>query len=135
MKYTLFMLAIALLASCSSPTSGLQTTKSSDSKEMSLDDSEASREFALETYLQRTPGVVVNGSGQNATVQVRGVNSFSGNTQPLFVINGTDSGQNYGRVADLLRGVKIKSVEVLKGSDATLYGARGGGGVIVIKTE
>jgi len=135
MKYTLFFVAVVFLASCSSPTSGLQTTKSSDSKEMSLSDEELSQEFALEMYLQRTPGVVVNGSGENATVQVRGVNSFSGNTQPLFVINGMDSGQNYGRVANLLRGVKIKSVEVLKGSDATLYGARGGGGVIVIKTQ
>ncbi len=135
MKYTLFFIAVTFLASCSSPTSGLQTTKSSDSKEMSLGDNEVSQEFALETYLQRTPGVVVNGSSQHATVQVRGVNSFGSNTQPLFIINGTDSGQNYGRVADLLRGVDIKSVEVLKGSDATLYGARGGGGVIVIKTQ
>lgn len=125
------------MVACSSikSTNNTQTNVNDNSNEMELSDAEVNPEFALETYLRRTAGVVVNGSGVNATVQVRGINSFTGNTQPLFVINGTDVGSNYNNAASLLRGMKIKSVEVLKGSDASFYGVRGSGGVIVIRAE
>lgn len=106
-----------------------------DTGEMSLADNQVNPENNLESYLNRTAGVRVLGSGQNATVQIRGVNSYGSNTQPLFLVNGTDVGQNYSNAATLVRGMKIKSVRVLKGSDATFYGIRGAGGVVVIKTE
>lgn len=102
---------------------------------MELSKNETSAEFALETYLRKTPGVNVMGSGENARVQVRGVNSFNQNSQPLFIVNGSQIGQNYSVAANMLRGMTIKSVRVLKDSDATLYGARGAGGVIIIKAE
>ncbi|MEN0048606.1 MAG: TonB-dependent receptor plug domain-containing protein [Bacteroidota bacterium] len=134
---TLLFFGVLLMVACSSikSTNNTQTNVNDNSNEMELSDAEVNPEFALETYLRRTAGVVVNGSGVNATVQVRGINSFTGNTQPLFVINGTDVGSNYNNAASLLRGMKIKSVEVLKGSDASFYGVRGSGGVIVIRAE
>ncbi len=89
----------------------------------------------LEAYLLRTSGVNFNGTGTNATVTVRGINSFVGNTGPLFILNGTDVGQNYGTVAGMVRGMEIKSLTVLKGSDASIYGVRGSGGVIVIQAK
>ncbi len=106
-----------------------------DAKEMRIDKKELNPEFALETYLRRTPGVTMQGSGNNAKVTIRGVNSFTQNTEPLFVVNGNPVGNTYARAANLVRGMEIKSVRVLKGSDATIYGVRGGGGVVVISAK
>ncbi len=89
----------------------------------------------LEAYLRRTSGVSVNGTGANATILVRGVNSINANTGPLFVLNGQDIGRDYGRAVNLVRGMNIQSLAVLKGSDATIFGTRGSGGVIVIKAQ
>lgn len=136
MKNFILMLTLGLfLAGCSTSKQSSSDASKTEDRSMALSDSEVSAENALESYLNRTPGVVVNGSGSNARVQVRGVNSFSGNTEPLFIINGNDVGNNYQRAASLLRGMKIKSVEVLKNADASLYGVRGAGGVILIKAE
>lgn len=137
LTYTFLLLGTAFVFACSSTkvTENTQTEKDKNRNKMELSDSEVNPEFALEGYLKRTPGVIVRGSGVNATVQIRGVNSFGGNTQPLFVINGNAIGSSYSAAADILRGMKIKSVEVLKGSDASLYGVRGSGGVIVVKAQ
>lgn len=103
-----------------------------DAKEMRIDKRELNPEFALETYLRRTPGVTLQGSGNNAKVTIRGVNSLTLNTEPLFIINGNPVGNTYVRAANVVRGMEIKSVKVLKGSDASLYGVRGAGGVVII---
>ena len=107
-----------------------------DTNEIKIDENQqVNNEFALENYLKRAPGVVMLGSGSNARVQIRGVNSFNSGTEPLFVVNGTQIGNSYSQAVNVVRGLKITSVKVLKDSDATLYGVRGGNGVIVIKTE
>lgn len=137
MKKILFFFVLGCFYSACSPTTGAKqsSTLNRDTGEMVLADNAVNPENNLESYLDRTAGVRVMGSGQNATVQIRGVNSFSGSTQPLFLVNGTDVGQNYSNAANLVRGMKIKSVKVLKGADATLYGLRGSGGVVVIKAQ
>jgi len=130
---TLIFLLFLFLTSCavSNTKAGMQK----DYQMIELEDNEVTPENNLESYLNRVAGVIVNGSGQNATVQVRGVNSFGGSTQPLFVLNGTDIGSDYSIAAGAVRNLKIKSVRVLKDSDATLYGVRGAGGVIVITAD
>jgi len=137
MKKLVFLFVFACFYAACSPTTVNRSasTLDRDTGEMELADNQVNPENNLESYLNRTAGVRMLGSGQNATVQIRGVNSYGGNTQPLFVINGTDVGQNYSSAAGLVRGMKIKSVRVLKGSDATFYGLRGAGGVVVIKAE
>ena len=134
--YRIAILCLVLASMVSSCVSSVKTTeKGKDYKTVKLSDNEVSPENNLESYLNRVAGVTVNGSGQNATVQVRGVNSFGGNTQPLFILNGTDIGKNYATAAGAVRGLKISSVRVLKDSDATFYGVRGAGGVIVISAK
>lgn len=137
MKKIIFFFAFACFGVACSPTTIDKGAAplNRETGEMILSDNQVNPENNLESYLNRTAGVRVLGSGQNAKVQVRGVNSYASNTQPLFVINGTDVGQNYSNAANLVRGMKIKSVRVLKGSDATFYGLRGAGGVVVIKAE
>ena len=137
MKKLLFFFSFVCLYTACSPTTANKgtSTLNRETGEMSLADNQVNPENNLESYLNRTAGVRVLGSGQNATVQIRGVNSISSNTQPLFLVNGTDVGQNYSNAANLVRGMKITSVRVLKGSDATFYGLRGAGGVVVIKAK
>ncbi|MEM7369461.1 MAG: TonB-dependent receptor plug domain-containing protein [Bacteroidota bacterium] len=87
----------------------------------------------LADHLRKVSGLVVSGKGQNVNIRVRGVNSINGSTEPLFVLDGTPLGDNYGSVADAINPNDIKSIRVLKGADATLYGTRGANGVILIR--
>ncbi len=136
--FTTSLCFILLLSSCSQKTTAASQqngASSSTGKTDPTDPQILDPINPLEAYLQRTSGVNFNGTGDNATVTIRGVNSFGGNTGPLFVLNGTDVGQNYSTVAAMVRGMQIKSVAVLKGSDASIYGVRGSGGVIVIRAQ
>ena len=82
--------------------------------------------------------------GQGAYMTIRGVNSLNANAQPLIVIDGNIIDPEYERTSlhegyynNLLAGLdpeNVESIEVLKNGTA-LYGAKGGNGVIVIKTK
>lgn len=102
-------------------------------------------------------GVQIQGSpstlGGSSRITIRGANSFLGNNQPLFVIDGvpvnnsnfSNSSQqrgfgsgdyDYGNMAGDIDPQSIKSVNVLKGAAATaLYGSRGANGVILITSK
>jgi len=71
--------------------------------------------------------------GGNSLVQIRGVSSINGNTEPLFIIDGAPVDEDNFRS---LNPQDIASVDVLKDAGATaIYGNRGANGVIVIKTR
>lgn len=88
----------------------------------------------LDTYLRNVPGVMVLGNGGSAKVRIRGLeNSFTGNSDPLFVINGQVIEGGYGAVVNTIPVGTIKSVSVLKDAASTgIYGSRGANGVIVV---
>jgi TonB-dependent SusC/RagA subfamily outer membrane receptor len=90
--------------------------------------------LSLADMLRQTSGVTVTGQGNNVSVRVGGVSSF-GPSEPLYIVNGTDSGNSYAQVAGMLNTNEIISITVLKGNDAAIYGSRGGNGVIVIRTK
>ncbi len=71
--------------------------------------------------------------GGNAVVNIRGVGSINGETEPLFIIDGTPvDGDNFRS----LNPNEIASISVLKDAGATaIYGNRGANGVIVIETK
>ena len=92
-------------------------------------------------------------SGSATNVTVRGLSSFSGSNQALFIVDGipfsndTNTSQN-GAAGNFVNGAtsgsrfldldpnNIASVEVLKGlAAATLYGTQGKNGVILITTK
>lgn len=68
-------------------------------------------------------GVMVNGS----TIRIRGVGTLSGNTTPLFIVNGMPVSS-----LDYVSPSQVESISVLKDSSAAIYGVRGANGVIVI---
>ncbi len=79
---------------------------------------------------------IQTGSGQpgaNSVVNIRGVTSINGDTEPLFIIDGAPVDQDNFRS---LNPNEIASISVLKDAGATaIYGNRGANGVIIIKTK
>ncbi len=71
----------------------------------------------------KVPGVSVTGN----KITIRGVNSIMLSTDPLFVVDGVVVNS-----IDNISPRMVKSISVLKGSDAAIYGSRGAGGVILI---
>jgi TonB-linked SusC/RagA family outer membrane protein len=79
---------------------------------------------------------ITTGNGQpggNSTINLRGVSSLSGNTEPLFIIDGIPVDEDNFRS---LNPNDIESLSVLKDAGATaIYGNRGANGVVLIKTR
>jgi len=92
----------------------------------------------IQTLQGQVPGLnIATGSGQpgasNTAVVLRGLGSISGNTGPLYVIDGVPASSAQFRA---LNPNDIESVTVLKDSGATaIYGNRGANGVIKIDTQ
>lgn len=132
MKYLFStVMLLVFFLSCSQQTTKTASPERSDYQFASA----VTRQTALEIYLRKEPGVIVRGSGENATVSIRGVISFSDNIEPLFVINGNQVGHNYQNALAIVSEMEITSLKVLKGPDASIYGVRGAGGVVEIKAN
>ncbi|MBR1706245.1 MAG: TonB-dependent receptor [Bacteroidales bacterium] len=85
----------------------------------------------------RIAGVVVTTSdgkiGSSASIIIRGNNSLTQSSAPLYIIDGFPTESSY---ATALNPADIESIDVLKDASATaIYGARGANGVIVITTK
>ncbi|MBT1689997.1 SusC/RagA family TonB-linked outer membrane protein [Dawidia soli] len=101
----------------------------------------------------RIAGVQVNQSdgapGAGISIQVRGANSFSSSTEPLYVIDGIPFTSGNSPTSNTERGERqmlnpmgfinpqdIESIQVLKDASATaIYGSRGANGVVLITTK
>ena len=71
--------------------------------------------------------------GGNTQINLRGVGSVNGNTEPLFIIDGAPVDEDNFRS---LNPNDIASISVLKDAGATaIYGNRGANGVVIIKTR
>jgi len=83
----------------------------------------ASYNSIYEMIRGEVPGVVVTGT----SVRIREASSIVGSSDPLFVVDGTPV-----MSIDGIQPQMVKSIEVLKGSAASIYGTRGSNGVIII---
>ena len=158
MKSTIFTVLVgvyvtSLILSCSTTKSPTQVKKekgpevvdtgyeqklakdSNQSNFMVNPNEDAPSNISLGDMIRRLPGVQVSGRGTYLKIKVSGAESFMANTDPLFVVNGTAVGTNYAQVANTVNPNDISSISVLKGADATIYGARGANGVILIRTK
>lgn len=101
----------------------------------------SSSKEALTTTVRKIDGVNKNASYQNIyemlqvdpsieisgeRIRIRGVNSFQF-TDPLIIVNGIP----VSSISDISPR-SVETIEVLKGSDASVYGSRGSNGVIMI---
>jgi TonB-dependent SusC/RagA subfamily outer membrane receptor len=71
------------------------------------------------------PGVVVSGR----SIMIRSTSTATLNTEPMFVVDGFPV-----TTIENIEPSMVKSIQVLKGSAASIYGMRGSNGVIVINT-
>ena len=142
-KFLLFVLVASFCVACAPIANrsfnGTKVNKKNlnklDAQEMTLADNEINTLNPLESYLLRTPGVQIVNEGGAPKAKVRGASSFNAETEPLFIVNGTDVGTSYASASSLVAAMEIVSVKVLKGPDATLYGVRGGNGVVIVKAR
>jgi TonB-linked SusC/RagA family outer membrane protein len=109
----------------------------------------------LRALQNKIPGVNIVGSngvaGSATKINIRGTNTFFGNSQPLFVVDGipydntettngqtrlSDGGSAYSNRGADIDPNNIESMTVLKGgAAAALYGTRASNGVILITTK
>lgn len=95
----------------------------------------------------RAAGVFIENSsgklGQGIKVRVRGVSSISGDTQPLYVVDGipvlADNLSSNGAATNPISDINpndIESISVLKDASASaIYGSRASNGVIIVTTK
>lgn len=103
----------------------------------------ASRDEAKRNYLNfestiegKEPGIQFDHfSGDPAvspSMLIRGINSINASTQPLIILDGMP----YDGPLNMINPNDIESVKVLKNaSETSIYGIRGGNGVVVITTK
>lgn len=85
-------------------------------------------------YLRgRVAGLYVgtsNNPGEAPEMYIRGVNSINSDITPLILVDGSEMSN-----ISALDPANVRSVSVLKGPEAAIYGARGANGVILISTK
>lgn len=100
---------------------------STPSHRLVLDDDQGTRNAsAVIDLFWRLPGVTID--GDNIYV-LGGPTSFVASTDPLFLLDGSPVSK------DVVLSLPVRDIEfidVLKGADATIYGLRGGNGVILL---
>lgn len=127
----IILIITLVFASCSSKQA---TTKSNTEPRDTKTITNLSPEVTLANYLRRFSGVMVKGSGEDATVLVRsGGNSIMNSSEPLFLINGIEYNGSFASLRGTISVNEIKSVTVYKNaSDTAFYGLRGANGVIAL---
>ena len=78
--------------------------------------------------------------GSDVSVNIRGTTSLTGNSQPLWVIDGVPqynaNGTEIGSILYDLNVNDVESIDILKDASATaIYGSRAANGVIIITTK
>jgi TonB-dependent SusC/RagA subfamily outer membrane receptor len=83
------------------------------------------------------PGVTIGQTASGAlSVQIRGISTLMGGTEPLYIIDGTPIHPGPNGALDGINPHDIASIEVLKDPvSLTFYGVRAANGVIIIRTK
>lgn len=122
-------------------------------QEVKTDGLTENKSFSVANMLQgKVAGVQIaqsgTGLGGSTRIVMRGLNSLSGNNQPLWVVDGFPindnsveqanqwGGSDYAGAASEINPEDIESISILKGANAAaLYGSRAQNGAIVITTK
>ena len=132
-----FAFLALLFSSCSSvqkTTAGEPTTIDPEADTIIASNDDDSPQ-AWESLFRRVPGLQVRGNFPDLSLLIRGAKSLQASTEPLFVLEGVPLGRNFRDLAQAANPNEVKSIKVLKGTSASLYGARGANGVIVVRLK
>lgn len=105
---------------------------------LTADDVARNPNVPIEEMLRgKIAGVVVSRTEDGGiAVRIRGGSSFTGNNEPLYVLDGVPITPGPNGSLSGINPYDIASIKVLKDpADITMYGVRGANGVILIKTK
>jgi len=74
------------------------------------------------------PGVQVVGK----KITIRGIATINASSDPMVLVDGIEMLLNDNNTLDVIDPRLVKSINILKGTDAAIYGSRGANGVILI---
>jgi len=119
----LLLIPIFTIIACGTSKNGVTIPEDNNPKQV----------LTLEERLLRKPGVII----QNGLVRIRGGDqSFFGNSEPLFIINGQAVTGGFAAVNNMFSAMDIKSITVLKTpNELAMYGVRGLNGVVKIRLK
>lgn len=126
--YSVAIASFLLLSGCAS--TGSSGSDNSDTIEIH------DPSLTLADYIRRAGGVNVHNIDGQTRIRIRGNLSFNSTSDPLFVIDGVRSGNDYDRVKNFVQLDFIQSIQVLKGSKASSrFGMAASSGAIIITTK
>lgn len=130
-------LGLALITSCKSAQRPGSSSPPARRDDVTAKDIENAPGQPIEEILKgRVAGVTVTQGQGGLVVRIRGVSSFYGNNEPLYVLDDVPITPGPGGVLKGIDPYDIESINVLKDpAETALYGMRGANGVIVIKTK
>ncbi|MGQ0713754.1 MAG: TonB-dependent receptor plug domain-containing protein [Gemmatimonadaceae bacterium] len=130
-------LSLTLFGACRSAPNSDSSLPPAPVADVTSEDIERAPSQSVEDLLKgRVAGVVVTETPGGISVRIRGVTSFYGSNEPLYVLDGVPITPGPGGTLTGLSPHDIESIEVLKDPvDTSLYGMRGANGVIVIRTK
>ena len=128
---------VGLVSGCAHRTGARATSPPADPS-VTAEDIQRNPGEPIEQVLQsRFPGVEVTRTPDGSiAIRIRGVTSFNGTTEPLYVVDGIAIEAGPGGALTGINPHDIESIRVLKdAADTAMYGLRGANGVIVIRTK
>ena len=131
----IFKKAIPILFICSMLFFSCATSNNSSATESkSSKTAESTDERSMLEIMQKAPGVMVRGTGNDAKVTVRMKNFYNDEVgEPLFLVNGVNYANDFQSVQNSINPENVKSVEVYKTpAELMRYGVSGEHGVINI---
>lgn len=130
-------LCLALVSGCKSGQRTEPAPTPPPRADVTAEDIERSPGQSIEEILKdKVAGVTVTQTQGGIAVRIRGVSSFYGNNDPLYVLDDVPITPGPGGVLNGIGPYDIESIRVLKDpADTALYGMRGANGVILIKTK
>lgn len=129
--YSVVIAALLILTGCASVGSSGGSERA-DTGTIDIHDPSLS----LSDYIRRSGGVSVHNIDGKTRVRIRGNLSFNSTSDPLFVIDGVRSGNDYGWLEGMVPVETIKSIQVLKGANvSSRFGLAASSGAIVISTK
>lgn len=131
-------LFVGFADACGPRTASRPRPNPATSSTVTAEDIERNPGQPIEKLLEgRVSGVTVEqAAGGGIAVRIRGVTSFYGSNEPLYIVNGVPFTPGPNGALTGLNPYDIESIQVLKNpADTGIYGMRGANGVIVIKTK
>jgi TonB-dependent SusC/RagA subfamily outer membrane receptor len=82
----------------------------------------------INLIIDSSPSITV----KNGEIIIRGEGSFIGSNAAIIIVNGSEINMSQ---LSAIQPLDVKSIDILKGAGAAIYGTRGANGVVLITTK